>query len=118
MIMYSNDFDVVGYSYNAEIICSECAYELGKRQALAAGSSYSWGDGGTAEDALNGWANVIGLDRVDESSFDSDDFPKVILRNQAHVGCREDNGYAPAQCSDRCGWCHEHIDGDCPNGEG
>jgi hypothetical protein len=36
-------------------------------------------DSMSAEDMLNAEAKIRGIDRDDEYSFDSDDFPKVVL---------------------------------------
>jgi hypothetical protein len=54
-----------------------------------------------AEDALDMIAAAIpGLDRMDEKSFDSGDFPKAILSSSAHGDCTPEDG-----CSDRCCGC-------------
>lgn len=60
-------------------------------------------------------AERFGIDRADERSFDSGDFPKVIFGNQVHDGCHADNGYEPGQCADRCGGCGQHLGESCPN---
>jgi hypothetical protein len=67
-------FDIVGYTYRAENITPEHLLEL-----LNTGTQNPHTD---VEVALDEWANVIGINREDEFSFDSDKFPKVIFRDQ------------------------------------
>jgi hypothetical protein len=57
---------------------------------------------------------MLGIDRSDEHSFDSGDFPKVYV-GTPHDGCNLGNGYEPGQCNDQCSVCGEHLGGDCPN---
>jgi hypothetical protein len=44
------------------------------------------------EDALDQHANALAIDRTDESSYDSDEFPKVVF-------------YSPNLEGDTCGYC-------------
>lgn len=66
-------WDIVGYTYRADIWCPSCIV----------GCAKVWG--GTlgrpddAEEMLDACAKIRGIDREDERSFDSDDFPKVIF---------------------------------------
>lgn len=62
---------VVGYDFQAETLCPTCAVVKVAGEELA--------DLGSAEMVLNFVAERIGLDREDEHSFDSGDFPKVIF---------------------------------------
>lgn len=77
--VYGNPGDIVGYMY--------CAAEYTPEQWHAAYVE-RWIQGGVlapaardmaVEDILNQAAAYLGIDRDDEYSFDSDDFPKVIL---------------------------------------
>jgi hypothetical protein len=95
---------IAGYIYQADILCDECARVLGIKQAQAAGSSMSWGDCGTAEQTLGEWASLEGIQRLDESTFDSDDFPKVILSYQVE-GC---------EICGECQICILHFYDGCP----
>lgn len=82
----SHATDIVGYIYKADIYCPGCI--LGE---LGAGVY-----GGTTEQSLSRLADERGIDRFDEYSFDSDEFPKVVFRSQI-----EDE--------ERCGACGEEI---------
>jgi hypothetical protein len=110
-----SNFDVVGYTYQADTWCDDAIRTLAIRQAAANGDATAWGDCGSAEDALTTWALLIGLDRDDEKSFDSGDFPKVIREASAHADCTPDD-VGPGQCGDRCRHCGTPIGVDgCPN---
>jgi hypothetical protein len=65
-------------------------------------------------------ATARGIDRYDEYSFDSDDFPKHIpYHNDLHCECGpEGYGYGPDDpewqqqyCNAVCARCHDVIDG-------
>lgn len=90
---------IVGYTFNADTLCCDCVRELAIGEALKAGSATMWGDSGTSEDTLGEWASLIGLDRADESSFDSGEFPKVIFASMV-------------EADERCGACHESLIGE------
>lgn len=99
---------IAGYTYAAEIYCPSCTETFFQQYAPNTPT--------LTEDVLNAAASVLGIDRMDERSFDSGDFPKVVLSGAVHDGCTEENGYAPGQCGNRCGSCGEVIDGsECPN---
>lgn len=73
--------NVVGYIYRADIFCPGCllaALPTGEGEAFD-----GWADCSippmTAEQNLDEIAYAFGIDRTDEWSFDSGDFPKVIL---------------------------------------
>ncbi|QQO39279.1 hypothetical protein SEA_RUDY_97 [Microbacterium phage Rudy] len=75
-------FDIVGYTYKAQQYTPE-----GVIAALATGpgqdfDGWALGDGVnmSVEDNLNELAAAFGIDRADETSFDTDYFPKVVLR--------------------------------------
>ncbi len=76
---------IAGYTYNADVYCPDCIlpHFVG---AIALT---------TTEDTLDHYAKVYNVDRNNESSFDSDEFPKVIFRLQleSHEHC--------ARCGER-----------------
>lgn len=59
-------WDIVGYTFNADVYHGECLPLTGP------GSE-------SVEDVLDQLARDRGIDRYDERSYDSGDFPKVIL---------------------------------------
>lgn len=67
---------VVGYVYQADQFHPSCLYGVPWRVEV-----------GEVEHALDRWAALDGVNRADESSFDSDDFPKVIFADQAEGVC-------------------------------
>lgn len=74
---------IVGYTFNAETLCAYCvASKFQKVPALAVAQ---------VEVCLDGEAKFKGIDRYDESSFDSDEFPKVIFASdvEEHETCDE-----------------------------
>lgn len=108
-----NDYPV-GYVYQADLYCPDDMREIAKRGCVQAGVATMWGDCGDAEDILSEWALATGLDREDETTFDSGDFPKVFV-GTPHDGCTASEGCAPGQCGGSCCLCHEPLDGQCPN---
>jgi hypothetical protein len=105
--MLAKSYDIVGYTYNAENYCPDHIVEQIDGQAPVPERE--------AEAKLDYLAGMFGIDRYDERSFDSGNFPKVIFRDQAHDGCNLANDYGPGQCGDRCGACGEPLGGSCPN---
>jgi hypothetical protein len=77
-------FDIIGYTYRAENYTPE-----GVIRALATGPGEDFdgwalaqgADPMSVEDNLSEIAYAFGIDRQDETSFDSNYFPKVILRD-------------------------------------
>jgi len=72
-------WDIVGYTYACETLCPACTVA-----ALPTGEGETfdgWRDmtNMSAEDNLTELAAAFGIDRMDEHSFDSGDFPKVIF---------------------------------------
>lgn len=86
-------FDIVGYTYKADVYCPEdVVKEVCKNQGIEGhGLSH------IPEEALDLMARFRGIDRYEEKTFDSDDFPKVIFADQ-------DEG-------DICCICHEPLIG-------
>jgi hypothetical protein len=81
---------VVAYTYAADIICPACAilaFTPGCFEPLP---------GVTAEQVLDAVAVNRGIDRTDEWTFDSDDFPKIVFADQVEP-------------SERCGSCSEVL---------
>lgn len=94
----SHATDIAGYTFKTETYCRYCiidALPTGPGQPyegwkLAAGVSMP------TEENLDEIAAAFQIDRDDESSFDSNDFPKVIFDSQAEE-------------TDVCSVCHEPI---------
>ena len=73
--------DIVGYTFRADIYCPECivgALPTGDGEAFD-GWALAGGVRKSAEDNLSEVAAAFGINRDNESSFDSGDFPKVIF---------------------------------------
>lgn len=87
-------YDVVGYTYRADEYCPTCIVDAAQLYASVGGL-----DPRDTEHRLDYCANSLDIDRQDESTFDSDDFPKVIFRDQT---IHHDDGEVWA---DRCGRC-------------
>lgn len=113
-------YDIVGYTFNADIYCDgECILvalgELPPDTADITGMQYRELSAHSAarnslrvarfatmdvETALNQVAATRNVNRDDESSYDSGDFPKVIFASE------EFPDYCP-----RCALCHGVLDG-------
>jgi len=89
-------WEVVGYTYQAETLCPACTLS-----ALPMGDGETFDgwyevDGNMSpEDNLSELAAAFGIDRMDESSYDSGDFPKVIFSSDSE--------------GDQCGGCGEIL---------
>jgi hypothetical protein len=68
-------FAVVGYTFNAENLCAGCTIQAMIDGGLAAPAARDM----LAEDVLDMVAEANVIDRHDESTFDSSEFPKVIF---------------------------------------
>lgn len=94
--------DIVAYTYRADNYCPRCIIDVlptGEGEAfdgwaLAAGATMP------AEQNLAELAEAFGIDRSDERSYDSGDFPKVVFVDQVE------------DC-EHCGSCHEPFVGEC-----
>ena len=77
-------FDVVGYTYQADEYHGWCVLDMltGKHTAQVDNLDPSLVEFGTTESVLDALAGELGIDRTDEHSYDSDDFPKVIFASQ------------------------------------
>lgn len=113
---------IAGYQFHAEFLCPFCMEKVAKARLTELGDATMWGDCGDSEQLLRAWANLEGIDRKDEATFDSGNFPKVVHAEgnpfqPIHQGCTLSNGYEPGQCNDTCAMCHNPLgDEDCPNG--
>lgn len=76
----SQPYDVVGYTFQAATFCPRCIVPIVEGSIdyppVASVSGLS------AEGGLGLLAKALHLNRMDESSYDSGDFPKVIFRDQ------------------------------------
>lgn len=111
-------YSPVGYDYRAEHYCLDCV-----PQVIAPNyeSVYVQADGcNCTECVLDRIASDRGINRMDESSYDMDDFPKAIpYFNDLHAECGpEGYGYGPDDpewklpyCNATCAKCHAVIDG-------
>jgi hypothetical protein len=81
-------YDIIGYVYRADTYCPSCTPYMVSQSPEDIGI---W----DTEAFLTTVAERRGLDRFDEHSYDSDEFPKVIFCDQFE--------------NDICGNCHEHL---------
>lgn len=93
-IVMTNSFDIVGYTYAADFYCEDCIVGL----VLAANPHIHSTrlDYLHTEPDLDRLARLLGIDRYNEATFDSGDFPKVVFADVL-----EDN--------ERCGKCGEEL---------
>lgn len=66
--------NIIAYAYRAALYCPDCIVHALPRDVLSP-AAYDM----RAEDVLDQVAAYDGIDRYDEYSFDSDDFPKVAF---------------------------------------
>lgn len=78
--------DIVGYTYDAETLCPSCCVE----SVGIANPEFN----GSAEEFLNAAAKILGINRMDENTFDSNTFPKIIMEVQVE---------SPEERCDHCG---------------
>lgn len=88
--------DIVGYTFNAETLCPSC---MRKKAAFVNETNGRNAEFMPLDRLLDYWAVYQGIDREDEHSFDSGDFPKVIFESSVE------------DC-ERCNGCGEHLTGD------
>ncbi len=84
--MTTSLFSIAGYMYQADFVCKDCVLPVvgGQRSVQS------------IEACLDILAVERNIDRYDEASFDSGDFPKVVL------GCDLDG-------EEHCGSCGEQL---------
>lgn len=74
----ANATDIAGYTYKAENYRPDQLIELLITEGVASPGARSL----TVEEALDQIASANAIDRYDERSFDSSEFPKVIFVSQ------------------------------------
>lgn len=96
----AHSFDIVAYMYQADLYCSGCILDQmvvdGYSHAAAVVDSPGYFHMST-EQALNRVAAKLKVCREEEESFDSDDFPKVVFRDQLDG-------------DEHCGRCHCNLE--------
>ena len=90
-------YEIVGYTYQAEIWTPADLIE----DMIATGELSPGARGMSSESVLDMYAEIRMIDRYDERSYDSDQFPKVIFSSD--VETREDYRYL-------LGYTEEEID--------
>lgn len=75
--------DIAGYTYKADTYCPE--HIVGAMTSTEDYEGWELAEGieMDIEENLDNIAAHFGIDRQDENSFNSDEFPKVIFRDQA-----------------------------------
>jgi hypothetical protein len=115
----------VGYDFNADSYCLNCIPTVIYQRGRGHGGTGTRPNGecNCTECRLDRIAIARGIDRYDERSFDSGDFPKHIsYHNDGHSECGPDGGYDDDDpdwawtidrqfCNMRCGKCGDVIDG-------
>lgn len=78
----AKSYDIIGYTFRAATYCPE--HVVAAMTATEDFEGWELADGVrmSVEDNLNEMAAAFGIDRMDERSYDSGDFPKVIFRDQ------------------------------------
>jgi hypothetical protein len=74
--------DIVAYTFQAEQLTPEGLIEI----MIARGEASPAARDMRVEDALDQIAAANGIDRYDEHTFDSEEFPKVIFASQLEEG--------------------------------
>jgi hypothetical protein len=88
--MYPKSYDIAAYTYAADLYCQVCIIPVLCNAELIGDYANS------AESVLDLLAPRMGIDRYEESSYDSGDFPKVVFNDQVSA-------------DDRCGSCGELL---------
>lgn len=127
-------YEPVGYDFNADHYCLDCIVAVIFKPNETYASPFGGhtvvirnGGNGTSrrecnctEHRLDRIAAARGINRMDERSFDSGDFPKAIpYHNDLHSECGPEHyGYGPDDpewqsqyCGATCARCHAVIDG-------
>lgn len=88
--------EIVAYAYRADLYCPECIVKVVDPSELLIAED----DSINAEADLDILAALRGIEREHEETFDSDDFPKVVLFDNLHDQGRTFN----------CGNCHRELE--------
>ena len=91
-VPYRRCDEIAADSYRAEILCPACTIEA----LIAAGDAAPAARDMAAETVLDQCAGALAVDRDDETTFDSDEFPKVVHLAQVADG-------------EQCGACHQNL---------
>lgn len=94
----AHSWDIVGYQYRADFYCPACIIDqlpTGEDEAFD-GWALAPGVRMTTEANLDEIAQAFGIDRGNEASFDSGDFPKVVFLDMA-------------EHDDRCAACGREL---------
>ena len=89
---YRRSDEIAAYIYRAELLCPTCTIATMVAVGVAAPAARDM----SAEDVLDQCAGASAIDRDDETSYDSDEFPKVVHLDQLAA-------------DDRCGRCREML---------
>lgn len=85
---WRDEMRIAGYTYRADTFCPTCVIESMIAHGIAAPAARDM----PAEDALWQCAEAMAIDSMDESSYDSGEFPKVVFALQIEF-------------DERCGGC-------------
>lgn len=91
-VPYHRCDEIAAYSYRAEIFCPACTIEA----LIAAEDATPAARDIPVEAVLDQCAGALAVDRDDETTFDSDEFPKVV-----HL-----DGVA---ADEQCGACRQNL---------
>lgn len=91
-VPYRRCDEIAAYSYRAEILCPACTIEalIAARDAAPAARDMP------AEAVLDQCAGALAVDRDDETTFDSHEFPKVVHLDQVVA-------------DEQCGACRQNL---------
>lgn len=116
----TNAADIVGYTFRADIFCPRCIIDQLPTGEGEAFDGWKLAEGAapmSTEDNLDEIAAAFVINRMDERTYDSGDFPKVIFasmieRDERCGVCGESlvEGYDDCECSEEYGPCELHTD--------
>lgn len=79
---FVKSYAIVAYQFQASLYCPGCIGDVLASDARYDGWKLAAGVRMDAESDLNEIAHAFGINRQDETSFDSSDFPKVVFADQ------------------------------------
>jgi hypothetical protein len=85
-------YDLVGYTYRADTYCPKCIEDFAEIAIFVLDPNYDE----ILLDPISVWAKLAKIDMEDEHSYDSYEFPKVILADQVEF-------------AEYCGGCHNPL---------
>ena len=110
-----NSTAIVAYTFQADTHCVRCIVKVlpaGDGQPFDGWALAEGADPMSTEANLSEIAAAFGIDREDESSFDSGDFPKVVFADSVNSSTGEDGRVDYEHCG-TCGDCIAHDFTDC-----